>query len=104
MTTDQLTVGTAFNRCFETLDASEDVFAPDAFFDLLPPFWRFQLRGPDAFAAQLRSLARGRSVGVRLLRVVPTATGFVPVAVALSSDRPRIHRRVTLPGRSVRRC
>ena len=77
MTTDQLTVGTAFNRCFETLDAGGDVFAPDVFFDLLPPFWRFQFRGPDAFAAQLRSLARDRSIGVRLLRVVPTATGFV---------------------------
>jgi hypothetical protein len=36
-------LGAAFNRCFETLDAEEGLFAEDAFFDLLPPFWRFQL-------------------------------------------------------------
>ena len=30
---------------------------PDVFFDLLPPFWRFQLKGPSAFAAQLRAIA-----------------------------------------------
>jgi len=75
--TDQVQMGTAFNRCFETLDAGEDLFAPDAFFDLLPPFWRFQLRGPDAFAAQLKELAGDAPVSARLLRVVPTATGFV---------------------------
>jgi len=75
--TDQVQMATAFNRCFETLDAGEDLFAPDAFFDLLPPFWRFQLRGPDAFAAQLRQLAGDTPVSARLLRVVPTATGFL---------------------------
>jgi ketosteroid isomerase-like protein len=69
-------LSTAFNRCFETLDAGEDVFAADAFFDLYPPFWRFQLQGPDAFAAQLRKNASGESSS-RILRVVPTATGFV---------------------------
>ena len=66
----------AFNRCFETLDAGDDVFAPDAFFDLLPPMWRFQLQGPDAFAAQLRAICEGEP-SARVLRVVPTATGFV---------------------------
>jgi hypothetical protein len=69
-------LSTAFNRCFETLDAGDDVFAPDAFFDLLPPMWRFQLQGPDAFAAQLRAIAEGEMTA-RILRVVPTATGFV---------------------------
>lgn len=69
-------LSTAFNRCFETLDADDDVFAPDAFFDLYPPFWRFQLQGPDAFAAQLRAIAEGETTA-RILRVVPTATGFV---------------------------
>ena len=69
-------LSTAFNRCFETLDAGDDVFAPGAFFDLFPPFWRFQLEGPAAFAAQLRAIAEGAST-VRALRVVPTATGFV---------------------------
>src|SRR5688572_7283806 len=69
-------LSTAFNRCFETLDAGGDVFAPDAFFDLFPPLWRLQLQGPDAFAAQLRAIAEGRTTA-RILRVVPTATGFV---------------------------
>ena len=66
----------AFNRCFETLEAGDDLFAPDAFFDLFPPFWRFQLRGPDALrrAAARRSptvaasvrVAAGRTHGHRL--------------------------------------
>ena len=66
----------AFNRCFATFDPGEDVFAPEAFFDLLPPFWRFQLQGPEAFAAQLKAVAGGRATSARVLRVVPTATGF----------------------------
>jgi hypothetical protein len=66
----------AFNRCFETLDAEEDVFAEDVFCDLYPPFWRFQLQGRTAFAAQLRAISEGES-SARILRVVPTATGFV---------------------------
>ena len=69
-------LSTAFNRCFETLDAGENVFAPNAFFDLYPPFWRFQLQGPDEFAAQLRAICEGEP-SARVLRVVPTATGFV---------------------------
>jgi len=69
-------LSTAFNRCFETFDPGDDVFAPDVFFDLLPPFWRFQLQGPTAFADQLRAIAQGPSTA-RLLRVVPTATGFL---------------------------
>jgi hypothetical protein len=66
----------SFHRCFEALDAPDEVFAPDAFFDLLPPFWRFQLLGPGAFVAQLRAIASG-PVSVRILRTVPTASGFV---------------------------
>jgi hypothetical protein len=73
-TVERLSAG--FNRCFETLDAPDDVFAPDAFFDLYPPFWRFQLQGPGAFAAQLRAIAGGEP-SARVLRVVATATGFV---------------------------
>jgi hypothetical protein len=69
-------LSTALNRCFETFDTGPDVFAPDAFFDLYPPFWRFQLEGCAAFGAQLRKIADG-PVSSRLLRVVPTATGFV---------------------------
>jgi len=66
----------AVNRCFETLDAEEDVFTEDVFADLLPPFWRFQLQGRAAFEAQLRAICEGEPSS-RILRVVPTATGFV---------------------------
>jgi hypothetical protein len=69
-------LSTAFNRCFATLDVADDVFTADAFFDLYPPFWRFQLQGPAAFENQLRAIAQGEP-SVRALRVVPTATGFV---------------------------
>ena len=48
-----------FNRCFETFDADDDLFADDAFFDLLPPLWRFQLQGsggrsPSSYARSPR--------------------------------------------------
>jgi hypothetical protein len=66
----------ALNRCFETLDAPPDLFAPDAFFDLMPPFWRFQIQGADAFVAQLRAIAHG-AVTSRVIRVIPTSAGFV---------------------------
>ena len=69
-------LATALNDCFETFSADADTFADDAFFDLLPPFWRFQLQGPAAFLAQLRTIARGPTTA-RVLRVVPTASGFV---------------------------
>jgi hypothetical protein len=65
-----------FNRCFETLAAPADVFAADVFCDLLPPHWRFQLQGRDAFATQLQAIAEG-PVTARVLRVEPTAHGFV---------------------------
>ena len=74
-TVDELSA--AFNRCFETFDAPAGLFTDDAFFDLYPPFWRFQLRGPDAAAQQLRTVAAGNTPSARILRVVPTTTGFV---------------------------
>jgi ketosteroid isomerase-like protein len=74
-TTDRLSAG--LHRCFSHFDAGDDLFAEDAFFDLLPPMWRFQLQGPGSiFADQLRSIAEG-PVEVNVLRTVPTATGFV---------------------------
>jgi hypothetical protein len=66
----------AFNQCFSSLDVGDDVFAADVFFDLYPPFWRFQFEGPTAFVSQLRAIAEGEP-SARVLRVVPTATGFV---------------------------
>jgi hypothetical protein len=65
-----------FNRCFETFEADENLFADDAFFDLLPPFWRFQLQGPRSFTSQLESIAEG-PVHVKIVRTIPTVSGFV---------------------------
>jgi len=86
----------AFNRCFETLEAGDGVFAADAFFDILPPFWRFQLQGPTAFAAQLRAISEWASTA-RTLRVVPTATGFLlEHEEAMSGPKPEVARRLWL--------
>lgn len=65
-----------FHRCFETFEPDDELFSPDVFLDLLPPYWRFQLQGPDVFVGQLRAIAEGPST-VRIIRTVPTATGFV---------------------------
>jgi hypothetical protein len=65
-----------FHDAFRTFEAGEDAFAPDAFFDLNMPEWRFQLEGRDAFAAQLARISQGPS-RVDVLRTVPTASGFV---------------------------
>ena len=74
-TADRLSSG--FHRCFSDFEAAADLFASDAFFDLLPPMWRFQFEGPgEAFAAQLRSIAEG-PVEIDVIRTIPTATGFV---------------------------
>lgn len=66
----------AFRRCIETHTLPREVFAPDVFADLLPPFWRFQIQGAEALQAQLRAIATGPTT-VRVIRTVPTATGFV---------------------------
>ena len=66
-----------FHRCFSELEARADLFAPDTLFDFLPPFWRFQMRGPgEVFTGQLRSIATGPAE-VEIIRTIPTATGFV---------------------------
>jgi hypothetical protein len=67
----------AFHRCFSDFEAADDLFAPDAFYDLLPPMWRFQLEGPgEVFTNQLRAISEG-PIEVAVVRTVPTATGFV---------------------------
>ena len=66
-----------FHRCFERFDVRPDLFAADAFFDLLPPFWRFQFIGPgEAFTDQLRSISEGPAE-IEVVRTLPTTTGFV---------------------------
>jgi ketosteroid isomerase-like protein len=65
-----------FNDVFCTFDAGDDLFTADAFFDLNMPVWRFQLRGGDAFAAQIKNISQGPA-RVDILRTLPTASGFV---------------------------
>jgi ketosteroid isomerase-like protein len=65
-----------FHDVFETLDGGEDVFAPDAFFDLNMPIWRFQIEGREAFVAQIARINQGPS-RVEITRTVPTVSGFV---------------------------
>ena len=87
-----------FNRCFTDFEAAPQLFAPDAFFDLLPPMWRFQFEGPgDAFTDQLRSIAEG-PVEVEIVRTVPTATGFVTehVETQHTSAGDKVARRIHL--------
>ena len=66
-----------FHRCFSHFDAGPELFAADTLFDLLPPFWRFQIVGPGAaFTTQLRSIAEGPAE-IEVVRTLPTVTGFV---------------------------
>lgn len=70
-------LGAEFHRCFSDFEVRPDLFAPDAFFDFLPPLWRFQFEGSgEAFAEQLRSIAEG-PVEIEVVRTVPTSAGFV---------------------------
>lgn len=74
-TADRLSAG--FHRCFSDFEADDDLFAPETFFDLLPPMWRFQLEGSgETFTTQLRSIAEG-PVEIEVVRTTPTVTGFV---------------------------
>jgi hypothetical protein len=67
----------AFHRCFSHFEADADLFAPNTFFDLLPPMWRFQFEGAGAqFTTQLRSIAEG-PVDVEIVRTIPATGGFV---------------------------
>jgi hypothetical protein len=94
MTVERLSSG--FNRCFTTLEAGEALFTDDAFFDLLPPFWRFQLQGPAAFTAQLHAIADAPTTA-RILRVVPTVSGFVMEHEETKHGTPReVARRLWL--------
>jgi ketosteroid isomerase-like protein len=53
-----------------------DVLTDDVFFDGHPPFWRFQLRGRDDFAAWLQGYSPD-GAETTVVRTIPTATGFV---------------------------
>ena len=87
----------ALNECCATLEVPDGVFTDDAFFDLYPPLWRFQIQGPQAFEAQLRLVAGDAEVEARILRVVPTAVGFVlEQEETLRRDTVEVARRLWL--------
>lgn len=65
-----------FAAVFATFEAHENDFAPNAFFDMNMPVWRFQLQGAANFAAQLKQINEG-PVRMELTRTVPTVSGFV---------------------------
>ncbi len=87
-TIDRLSKG--FHSVFETFEARADVFAPDAFFDLNMPVWRFQVQGADAFGAQIAAINQGPS-RVDILRTVPTVSGFVTEHVEHQSVKGEDH-------------
>ncbi|CAN5500633.1 hypothetical protein BH20ACT23_BH20ACT23_03170 [soil metagenome] len=62
-------------NAFRTNDVG-DLFAPDVFFDLNMPVWRFQMQGVDAFEKWRRELTP-EGTGINVLRTVPTLSGFV---------------------------
>lgn len=64
-----------FADVFRTNDPG-DVFTPDVFFDLNMPVWRFQIQGTADFESWARELSPD-GLGVKVLRIVPTLTGFV---------------------------
>jgi ketosteroid isomerase-like protein len=74
---DVVALAEALNHCCDTLEVPDGLFTDDAFFDLYPPLWRFQLQGPKAFEAQLRVIAGDADVRASVVRVVLTATGFI---------------------------
>lgn len=65
-----------FAETFASGTAGSETFDPDVFFDLNMPTWRFQVQGPDAFAAQLGELERG-PLRIDVVRTVATESGFV---------------------------
>jgi ketosteroid isomerase-like protein len=67
----------AFHHCFSDFEAVDGLFASDAFFDLLPPMWRFQFEGSgETLTTQLHFIAEG-PVDITVVRTIPTANGFV---------------------------
>ena len=91
-------LSTRFHRCFSSLEADDDLFAPEAFFDLMPPMWRFQLEGSgEVFTTQLRAISEGPSE-VAVVRTIPTATGFVTehVETQLTPGGTLVARRIHL--------
>jgi hypothetical protein len=66
----------ALTQVLETFSGDDALFAPDAFFDINVPSWRFQLDNPRDFM-QWCADAGTRGFKVTPKAVVPTAEGFL---------------------------
>lgn len=69
-TLDQATadrLGAGFHRCLSHVEAADELFAPETFFDLLPPMWRFQVQrsGDDFTTAVTTYRNRGWDADLR---------------------------------------
>ena len=56
--------------------SGQEIFAPDAFFDVNVPTWRFQVRGVERFVGWLQGYAP-HGYRIVVVRDLPTSTGFV---------------------------
>ena len=63
-------------RVLETYEDVDDVFAPNAFFDINVPTWRFQLESAAAFIGWLKEYCPG-GYHITATPAIPTASGFV---------------------------
>lgn len=60
---------------YATYRGADEVFTPDALFDINVPAWRFQVEGADGFLSWLKGESSD-GYGIRILRAAPTASGF----------------------------
>jgi hypothetical protein len=75
-TQDLMALADRFATVYATYREAEEIFAPQALFDINVPGWRFQVEGPDAFFSWLRGHSPD-GYGIRIVRATPTASGFV---------------------------
>ena len=87
----------AFNRCFETFDAGEGLFADDAFFDLLPAVLAVPAPGPGGLRPPAPGDRRGRADRSRRCASCrrPPGSSWSTRRAAAATD-PEVARRLWL--------
>ncbi len=73
---DALALADKLVHVYASYEGADEVFAPDALFDVNVPSWRFQLEGPEAFFSWLRGHSPD-GYAITLVAVTPTRSGFV---------------------------
>ena len=73
---DSLALAERLAQVYASYEGADEVFAPDALFDVNVPSWRFQLQGPEAFFSWLRGHSPN-GYAITLVSVTPTSSGFV---------------------------